>query len=629
MFSQARPTGTTRTLSTATVLAAGAVAQLLFISPLWGHSSTGGSILGRYSPRYALALALSTAIMLGWAAAWIGREWVRRWLERSSALLRWVGVGLAAALVTGVLLTSIEGVLKSFVAFNSLLVALILVRSLPDRALAFRHWDRLLLAVAVIMLFPALIAVLSNRRFSPDEAVYAIMSTGPFVSNGLYDRNWLEVPVKIAPGRGWSLAVYGWFLHNVSYNLMVGRAFNFAGYLLAFAGIWAVTARLFGSKPATVSTVAAMFAPGIVNVLDLRPDHQLSAGAMLIAFAAFQARYSRKASPRAVWHVLCGLFATLSLEIHGAGIVYAAGFSLFYLAEFGVESYRQRRWASPEPLIWFGLGAAVGTASYYVFNVAPVGGPRAYLDHLVTRRGARINDPWTVLRTPRSVIVRAVAWGALIYLLWRRNWADRRFVGLFACVAVAGTILDTRGYLALYNPFYLVPVGVLIVDGLGSASVPRGQNLHAALASGLVALAFGSLLWVQLRPSTFTHWLRTRELPPYLYQELGGVLRPYVTDTDVIVGTPSLEWSLPEHPHLVSVEAEGVAMKLWHVSGPEVWERARPTVVVDVQQETTLPPGLQTYMEAHQFGVCQTFEVMGRRVRLYRAGCPENGASSG
>jgi hypothetical protein len=410
---------------------------------------------------------------------------------------------------------------------------------------------------------------------------------------------------------------------------MVGRAFNFAGYLLAFAGIWAVTARLYGRRPAAVSTALAMLCPGIVSILDFRPDHQLPAGAMLITFAALQARYCEKPHPRAAWHWLCGLFAVLSLQIHGAGIAYAAGFSMFYLAEFATESYRQRRWASPEPLIWFGLGAAVGSASYYVFNIAPVGGLRAYLDHLVTRRSGRINDPWTVLRTPRSVIVRAVAWGALIYLLWRRAWADVRFVRLFACVAVAGTILDTRGYPTLYNPFYLVPVGVLIVDGLGSVSIPRGQNLRAALASGIVALAFGGLLWAQLRPSAFTHWLRTGQLPPYLYEELGPVLRPHVTDTDVIVGTPSLEWSLPEHPHLVSVEAEPVAMKLWHVGGREVWERAKPTVVVDVQSETWLPPGLQMYMDAHQFRVCQTFEVMGKRVWLYRAGCPENGGSPG
>ena len=127
----------------------------------------------------------------------------------------------------------------------------------------------------------------------------------------------------------------------------------------------------------------------------------------------------------------------------------------------------------------------------------------------------------------------------------------------------------------------------------------------------------------------FTAWLKTRQFPPYLYEELGPALRPYVSDTDVIVGSPSLEWSLPEHPHLVSVEAEGTAIKLQQVSGQEVWERAKPTVVVDVQQDTTLPPGLQTYMKVHQFGVCQTLEVMGRRVLLYRAGCPENSTSPG
>jgi hypothetical protein len=629
VLSQLQPDTKPRTLSTATLLAAAVVMQLVFIFPLWRHTSTGGSVLGHYSRRYALALVFSAAIMLGWAAAWMGRRRVLRELDRSPHALRWAGVGLAVALAAGALFNPIAGDLKSFVVVNSLLLTLILIRSLPDRALSFRHWDRLLLAVAVLMLFPALIAVLSNRRFSPDEAVYATMSTGPYVSSGLYDRNMLEVPVTITPGRGWILAVYGWFLHNVSYDLMVGRAFNFAGYLLAFAGIWAVTARLFGSKAAAVSTALAMFTPGIVNLLDYRPDHQLLAGAMLVTFAAFQARYSRKPFPRALWHFLCGLLAMLSLEIHGAGIAYAVGFSAFYVAEFAVESYHQRRWASPEPLIWFALGAALGTASYYVLNIAPVGGLRAYLDHLVTRRGWRAHDPWTVLRTPHNVSVRPLAWGALLYLLWRRTWADRRFLGLFACIAVAGSILDTRGYPTLYSAFYLVPVGTLIVDGLGSVSVPRGQNVHAALASGLVALGFGGLLWVQLGPSTFTHWLKTREFPPYVYEELRGVIKPYITDTDVIVGSPSLEWSMPEHPHLISIEAEGVGMKLWHVSGLEVWKRAAPTVAVDVQPETTFPPGLQAYMKANQFGVCETLHVMGQRVLLYRAACPYKGASTG
>ena len=629
MHSQPHSDHVPRTLSTATLLAAGAVAQLLFIPSLWLHTSTGGSILGHFSRRYALGLALSTAIMLGWMAAWIKRRWVLTGLDRLSHTLHWVGLALAAARAAGGLFGPFAGEFTGFVVFNCLLAALILIRSLPDRALAFPHWDRLLLAVAVIMLFPALIAVLSNREFSPDEAVYAIMSTGPFVSGGVYDRNWLEVPVKIVPGRGWSLALYGWFLHNVSYDLMVGRAFNFAGYLLAFAGIWAVTARLYGNRAAAVSTAVAMFTPGIVNLLDFRPDHQMPAGAMLITFAAFQARYSRRSFPRALWHFLCGLLAILSLELHGAGIVYAAGFSAFYVAEFLAESYHQRHWASLEPLLWFSLGAALGTAGYYAFNIAPVGGLRAYLDHLTARRGERLHNPWTVLRTPHNVIVRPLTWGALIYLLWRRSWADRRFVGLFACVALAGAILDTRGYPTLYNALYLVPVGTLIVDGLGAASVRRGQNLHAALASGLVALAFGSLLWAQLAPSTIIHWLKTREFPPYLYEELSGVIRPYITDADVIVGSPSLEWSLPERPHLVSVEAEVPAMRLWHVSGREVWERAAPTLVVDVQPETIFPPGLQAYMKAHQFELCETLHVMGQRVLLYRAACPDQGASPG
>ncbi len=611
-----------RTLSVTILLAVAVIAQVQFISPLWGHTSTDGAVLGQYSRRYALALAVSMAVMLGWVAAWIWRKPALRRLDRSPGWLRWAGIALALALAVGIRFTSFEGVLKGFVTLNGLLGAVILARSLPDRRLAHRRWHQWLLLAAVIMLFPALIAALSNRKFSPDEADWAVRSVGPFVSDGLYERNWLEEPVTITPGRGWSSALYGWLLHRVSYDLMVGRAFNFTGYVLAFAGIWLVTARLYGRRAAAVSTALAIASPGILNVLDYRADHQLPAGAMLATWAAFQARYSQRRSWRAVWHVLCGLLAVLSLQIHGAGIVFIVGFSAFYVAEFVIESVQRRRWASPEPLIWFGLGAAVGTASYYAFNIAPVGGVQAYLDHLSDRRGERWKDAWTVFRTPGSAIVKPFAWGALAYLLWRREWADRRFVGLFVCVAIAGTILDTQGYFTLYNAFYLVPIGALIVDGLASVHIPRGQNLHAALIAGIAALVFGSVLWPLLRPSTAIDWLRTGRFPPYLYNELRDELQPEVTDDDVIVSTPLLTWSLPEHPHLLSVQAEATAMGLWDVSGVEVWERVEPTLMVDVQPETTFPPGLQTYMQRHGFDVCRTFRVMGHRVLVYRAECP-------
>jgi len=95
----------------------------------------------------------------------------------------------------------------------------------------------------------------------------------------------------------------------------------------------------------------------------------------------------------------------------------------------------------------------------------------------------------------------------------------------------------------------------------------------------------------------------------------------------VIVSTPLLTWSLPEHPHLLSIQAEATAMGLWDVSGLEVWERVGPTLAVDVQPETGFPPGLQAYMQQHEFGVCRTFRVMGHRVLLYRAGCPASDES--
>ena len=132
MLNPSKPGRSSGAVSLAVLLAVGVIVQIQFVSRLWGHTSTDGAVLGRYSARYALALALSAAVMLGWAIAWFRRGLFLRWVTGVPGWLRWAGIGLATALATGIPFTSIEGVLKSFTAANGLLVALILLRSLPD-----------------------------------------------------------------------------------------------------------------------------------------------------------------------------------------------------------------------------------------------------------------------------------------------------------------------------------------------------------------------------------------------------------------------------------------------------------------------------------------------------------------
>lgn len=613
-------TPTPGALSIPVLLAAAAVAQLFLVGPLWTHTSTGGAILGRYSARYALALGGWIVITLGWGAAFLARRRVAAWLAAVSPRGRWLAAGLSVMIGAAAWFVPVEGELRIFASLNGIVCALVLIRSLPDAPVRWRRWHWGLIALAALILVPMCLGVLAHMRFSPDEAVWADISTAPFVADGLYARMYLREPYPVTPGQGWLTAGYGWLLRHVWFDIRLGRLWNFIGYVLAFVGIGLVTRRLYGMPAAAISASLAAVSRFFTTLLDYRPDHQLPLVTILTVYAAVEARYARSRRARAFWHGACGLAATLGMQVHAAAVVIVVGVSLYYVAEWAYAAYRQRRIVSLEPLVWFGLGAGIGTGVYYVFNVEPVGGFKAYLDELNRTRGGRLN--WFPFLLRYYFIERIAAWGALVYLVWRHSPADRLFLGLFACIVLVDVPLDRPAYFTLFSALFAVPVGALLVDGLSTAGIPRGQNRHTALAGAAIFVVLAASIARGLIFPAVPDLLKAGHFSPYVYERLGPYLAPYISDDDVIVSTESLIWTFPDHPALYSVAGEEPARQRWGVSGLEVWERVQPTVVVKVSREVIISPDLQAYMDLHAFQTCDTIRLMGYRVDVYRAACP-------
>jgi hypothetical protein len=217
--------------------------------------------------------------------------------------------------------------------------------------------------------------------------------------------------------------------------------------------------------------------------------------------------------------------------------------------------------------------------------------------------------------------------GGLAYLLWRRNRVDRLLMGMLACILVGSALLDTQGYFDQFNVFYIIPVGPLLVDGLQSAGVPHGQNRHSVWVAGCVmVLMAAQITAVFIDWDTFQTWTQTSDLPPFFYEELGKVLNPLITEDDVLAGSDQFLWSLPEHPHIYTTGAEAVVLRerpdIGATTPLEVWEYIAPTVVVYVEHEMTLTPGLEAYMDIHDFEVCERFALLEHTVEVYRADCP-------
>lgn len=614
-------------LSPGGYLIIGLALQALLLPLLWEQQSDSPAILGRYSVRYGLVLLASLIITLGWIALVIAQKHVITFLNGLS-----LGVVVTSIAISGIVLfilwhTSIAEQFLVYLSYNWWVFTAVLTFTRPDRVIRFDRWMWLLLIVGLLLLLPLAITSATKLKFSPDEGHWADMATTYWLQGGVYARTWYMTPYKIAPGLGWSVPAYGWLLERLGYRLYIGRLWNFSMYVIAFAGVWLVSNHLYGRHAAAISTTVAILGR-IIPAYDYRPDHQLTAAGIILVFIALKARDTEKRYVGLVLHLLCGLLATLSMQLHAAGIVFAVGLSLFYLLEVIAIWHRARQthtWTRESllPIFVFAAGALGGTTIYLVFNIWSIGGLEVYLSNLVS---SRWNWDRPIIRQflEWPFLERPMVWGGLLYLLWRRRASDCRYLTILACIFAGAFLLDTQGYPSIYAVLLMVPAGTLILDGFSSPGISRGKNLRAALAGtvlvvALLAQSSGTFIeW-----DNVIRWIASGEREPYFYEELAEPLEPYLGQDDIILGPVSMVWAFPHH-QLVTSGAEHAAQQRFQVSTPEaVWEVIQPSVVVYVLNEMEITPAIQQYMDSHAFELCHILNVMGRTIEIYRQDCQD------
>jgi hypothetical protein len=615
-------------LTLAHVLTAGLIVQLLSAVSLWQHDSTSTDVLGRFSSRYAIVLLFHGMALLFWLIAIWQRGRVERLLRHIPERGR-LGLIAAGGAATAIIwFTSAENIVKGYVGVTWLCIAFAIISSLADQPVRWRRWPGVLAVILLLMLFLMYVSVLADRRFEPDEAAWADRSEAIFSAGGLYTRTYYWPPAVITPGYGWLHAGYGWLLHHFGLDIGIGRTWQFISYLIAFAGIGAAAARLYGRCVALAAAAVAVLSQAFVPILEYRGNLQIPAIATWIVFAALQARHVRHSA--AIWHFISGLLAALSLQVHASGIIYVFALALMYSAEWAWHSYHQRRPASILPLLALGTGMLLGAAIFFVFNMMTYGGPALYLQRLQSDRGTFSEFLPAVQRLLAwpSMIEGALVLFGLVYIVWRRSPADKWLLGLLACLCIGALLLDTQGYLHTFSPFLVIPVGVLLVQGFASAGIASGQNRRSLLVTGATVFAlalqmYGLFLW---NPAIW-NWFRTGQMPPFLYKEIVPVLEPYIREDDTVVSTHQLFWGFP-HLNLVSHIVGGVySNSNWVLkNGPfasevDLWEDVNPSLIIYIEQEMHFDPGLQEYMNRHQFRICDELRFMERDIRLYRTDC--------
>lgn len=614
------------TLSREIVIGAGVVAQLISLNSFWYYTSDEPQFLGRFSWRFGLVFVFCLINLVLWSALFFQRRRIIGWLDRLPKLWLMGFVTAFGIAALGLWFTTIEARAAQYVALNWLLVAALGILSLPDRATRFRRWPLLLTGVLIPLLILVLMGNMSMRPWQPDEPFWADMGASFFSTGQVYSRLWLrDSGWPINPGYGWSLVGYGWLLHHLGFKVEVGRVWVFAFHCLTFFGVYLVAARLYGRRAGIISAAFAALSLAFLGSYDYRPNHQLPAAALLAVFAALQGRCSPSAARRRIWHVICGLVVTLSLELHAAGINFAVAMTLFYTGELVIQSFRLRRLAAMKHLVWYVVGAAIGSLIFYIFNISPVGGLQVYLRELTIGYDARWS--WSFSRlffftTWPSLLEFCIISSGFAYLLWRRNQADRYYLGIVLCFLIAAGIFNTNPYLSVFSGLYPVIVGPLIVDGFRSALFPPGLNRRGVWIAGcILIMMFGQLYSEILSKRPVGYFLIRGELPPFLFYELTPALQPYIQPDDKIVSLPDLIWTFPDYDIVTFTSEMQVAQKWGLQSTEEVWEQVQPTAIVGIPQLINFPAGLQEYISRNAFEICSELRVMNFEIDIYRRDC--------
>src|SRR5262249_32787022 len=107
----------------------GVAAQLLSIQPLWDHTSDTGTILGRFSSRYALVLGLHVLLLVTWVLAFLMRKRVADALAKLPTRSAYGLIAVSGLAVLAFWFTHAEGQAQQYVALNWLMIAGVLIVS--------------------------------------------------------------------------------------------------------------------------------------------------------------------------------------------------------------------------------------------------------------------------------------------------------------------------------------------------------------------------------------------------------------------------------------------------------------------------------------------------------------------
>jgi hypothetical protein len=458
-----------------------ALALLLAWLIVLAHQSAGQDLLlGRYSARYALALALvSAASLAGLALLW----WQAARLDAlMPSILRRALVPLALGLAL-LWALPIEAPLK---LYPSILAWAALARWGSESP---RLPEGLLLALlAGLLLAYGLGLVYVPPIELHDEGAYAFMAhthrlTGR-LGGDLYD--W---PIKNYIGFGsWLIVLDGW-QRVFGWGWWEGRSLAYAWSILALVGMAGAARAWLGPRLGLLAALLLASSGIFLDSLRIRPDMPMLALSSLALWAYAEAWQ------RGGWwrYALAGLLAALALEAHLLALAFWGAYGLMIGLRWLWEGWQARRLAWPWPVLAYVGGSLPPLALYVVVHLLPdwqagglfiAGDPSPFsLARAIEQEVFRWRDYASTY--PANALALVVA----LPLAWQAG-GKLRLLAALLLVSAAAYLVAAPSTQDDYTRYFL-PLIVLLSAGLFREAQPRQPWPVAWL---VVALSVGAVL---------------------------------------------------------------------------------------------------------------------------------------
>ncbi len=604
--------------------------NLVLLAAALSHSSDVGTILGRYSTSYALALAVAFATVIGAAFVSLTRSG-RKMLERAAARYNgWIARRGAWAVVVPALMllaaltllfwlpTDIQYI-ELLLLFNILLLLIAAARSVADGTPANVPVNRLLWVVLIAILAFALFSAhaVPPEQGHGDEAAWANMAHTLRTTGQAYIRISGHAIQPIPPGVGWWVAPYAVWQGLFGPGMASGRVFIWGLYLAAVACIGLAGARLYDRTTGLIAALLSAASLFMLTYRIIRPDIGLAAvgGLLFVLYLA-----SRK---RPLWAFAAGWVAVLGLEIHAASLAYIVAMILMFATD-ALPAIWQRR--NPFERRQFALvaGMACGIMLYLALHVLILPDPASFFTTLRANRGFLRGLPDLELLTKvfQTFWVRSPLEVLLVLLgLWvlvvRRAPGDRVVLRFFAFTLLSHLLFVpvADGYLVLFMPFMALAMARLLTfaDHPTPAPFRRTYSLLAAAAfcAPFIALALPGLSLNPIPPTELTPVMqRARELS---------------TPDEVVVGDGFTWWGLTDYEHFYAFWSEfELTIGLGFDTPRDLYAGLDPQLVFYVYRPgfPNMPTGMLAYVNEAGFELVDSFVWENLPVEFYRR--PEN-----